>query len=187
MKTLKLSLIGLIAIVLTACHSPQKDSESATKDYIKAKLNDPSSYEPVSFSKIDTVYTTFETTTGKEITKSFDDLVEEVKANNKTFDNIKEANDLGIIKYDWYHGSKFDIAERKSMDSLLTLSKALLGKAELVEKKKKEMEASFKKQPDGFSLIHSFRAKNALGVLMLDKYKVTLNKKFEVIGAETIE
>lgn len=64
-KKLLLSAVALSAILLAAvgCNktpTAQELAEKAVKDYLMTNLNDPKSYEPVSFTQLDTIYTRFE-------------------------------------------------------------------------------------------------------------------------------
>lgn len=42
---------------MTACGSPEKTAQKLVKDYLKENLKDPSSYEPIEFGSLDTLYT----------------------------------------------------------------------------------------------------------------------------------
>jgi hypothetical protein len=50
-------LILCALVVLTACtQTPQKKAEAAVKKFMKDNANDPSSYQPLEFSTIDSVF-----------------------------------------------------------------------------------------------------------------------------------
>ena len=51
----------IFVLILFSCSKPTKEelAHTAIKEYIKGKMNDPSSYQSVSFGKLDTVFTPF--------------------------------------------------------------------------------------------------------------------------------
>ncbi len=63
MKTIRLlAIIASALVILSACNSEQNKAEKAVKQYLQRNLQDPKSYEPVSFSDVKKVQRSYKET-----------------------------------------------------------------------------------------------------------------------------
>jgi hypothetical protein len=157
---------ALFSILLSSCSDQQK-AESTVKEYLKSHLDDPGSYESISFSTLEPVYNDFETESKeypalKIVVDSMDSkrnyyrhLIDSINAD--PFNNKQDT-----IKY----VGQFKRWERKT-DSLL----------QIIDKKSKAYKGSLL----GYKLNHKFRAKNAFGALQLEFKEFNLDKKLNEV------
>jgi hypothetical protein len=158
----------LFAIILfSSCtFTKQQKAEKLIKDYLNIHLNDPHSYESVSFGKIDSAYSTLKEDSdylsSNRLIDQYQTDFDEWKAKNPDFDGISDLSD-SQTKYfikmnDFYSNEK--IKEMKLRDSIAL-----------------KFKPSFK----GWYIIHTYRAKNGFGALRLDESGFTLNKACDSI------
>ena len=91
----------ILVILLIACNqneTPQKKAEAAVKKYIKENANDASSYEPVSFGKLDSVYTIEGTNYWELYLIRKNILAHYNEARKKGMDNIADSLRSELIK-----------------------------------------------------------------------------------------
>lgn len=170
MKTfVSISIFLLSAILFFSCStSPQEKAEAAIKEYLSKNLNDAKSYESVEFGKLDSVFTSCEDLQdykdtmalhkeaevfipqSKEKIKS---LIDENKALSSTFEFKESISKMKAI-----------IREMEIRDSMAV---AYL----------ENIKHNFKPEFVGFDLVHKYRAKNAMGALILktDTFKFDKN------------
>lgn len=188
MKKLKPLLFTLISTSLLACHSPQSDTEKATKEYIKGKVNDPSSYEPIKFGKIDTVYTTFASSKEcKDISKEIDYVNDGITARDSELDAQKAEDNMKDVTVPGYSTSADYLNSLKKRGELIKADSVDLAKEKGLTDKLAEKSRAFKKEMNGYMLVHSFRAKNGFGAVVLDSMKVTVDKNYKVVNTETFD
>ncbi|WP_437918542.1 hypothetical protein [Sphingobacterium sp. LRF_L2] len=104
MKTLP--LIGILAVftsLLSCSESNENRIKSSVKQYISENTNDPSSYEEVSWSKIDTVFEPFSKT--QEAKEMQDRMATLLKKSKKTFEEEKELINIQMV-YDYKKGTR---------------------------------------------------------------------------------
>lgn len=93
MKTIKLlTVIASAMVILSACNSEQKKAEKMVSQYVKERLNDPASYESVSFSDVKKVKRPFEQSAAYKI---FGEAFLKAKEDfefAKRFDNIDDMH-----------------------------------------------------------------------------------------------
>jgi len=161
MKKLITILFALTIIFASCTKSPEQKAQTCIKDYLKKHLNDVKSYEPVEFGKLDTFKTVFE----KSVTYEF--LNKDIEFQFKLADEAAED-----FKYPSLYDSKTCINQQteclKKIDSL----------QKIIKIKKSE----FKPQ-EVFSMLHKFRAKNAMGGMILNEVTFIITKDFK----ETLE
>ena len=100
MKTIKLlTVIASAMVILSACNSEQKKAEKMVRGHIIERLNDPASYESVSFSDVKKVKRPFEQS---EAYKIFGEAFLKAKEDfefAKRFDNIDDMHsNLELMK-----------------------------------------------------------------------------------------
>lgn len=140
----KLILIALL--FSSACSANKEDkAKKLVKLYLDSSLNDPHSYEPIKFSKLDTLRSPAEETIEyKKFTKQLDSI--HILANNlnEQMDNAKTIRQLNLI-------SKQDKKYLKEQNELID--------------KRLVYALGYKGKPEGFSINHRYRAKNSFGAL----------------------
>lgn len=112
-RTIKLSIAVIIMasiLTLSSCNSEQKKAERFVRDYVKERLNDPSSYESVSFSEIKKVKRTFEQSASYKI---YGEAFLEAK---KDFDFAKMFDNLDDMR--------LHLDRMNAFDSILKVGKA---------------------------------------------------------------
>lgn len=140
----KLLLICSVAL-LAACVSPAKRAQKLIRAHLKETMLDWSSYEPVKFGDLDSVYTTpYDNEQYRNVVKNQTRLMEDFVANKKDFDfwidlDLNRAN-AALAKMN------------KSNDSL-----------KYYEGIARDFERAFVPQFKGWSMTHTLRGKNAYG------------------------
>lgn len=155
-KIIYLSL-GIIVFALFSCNSNEKKAQKLIKDYLSKNLNDASSYESVEFSKLDSTFSNFYfSTEGQELTEKQD------FANNRAFELSIE-----------------DVLEENPIiqDSIKIYKKI----EEDCKKAYEEKELAYIGEFNGWKMTHKYRAKNGLGVKIINTTKFTFNKELTEI------
>ncbi len=153
---MKHSFLLLSALILAACtQTPQQQAEENIKAYVSKSLNDPSSYEPLSFTPLDSSFTSLDDVEAYGIAKS---------------DLENPERELLFIS---------DPEERKAKETPSYMEH----KKDSLTKVIQGMEATFKPSFKYLLCIHTFRAKNAFGAIITDEYLVRLRKDLTVISA----
>lgn len=161
----KFLLFSLLLLELTSCSkSPQQIIESKIKNFMNENLNDPKSYEAISFSKIDTIWTKFdESDNGKEISSKYFNAQFSLKQAllNINSDDAKRIYPNAVfedsIKY-----------YQNITDSLKPLYEKGL--------------SDFKPTPESFYIQHSYRAKNKMGALIKDDITFYFDDNLNITG-----
>jgi hypothetical protein len=60
MKRILFLFFAVFALMACSQKTPQQKAEAAVKQYLQKNMDDPSSYEPVEFGKLDSAYSTLE-------------------------------------------------------------------------------------------------------------------------------
>lgn len=157
----------MLASSFLACTSPQKKAEKLIEKSMKETLKDPSSYEPVSFSELDSVFSPYSATEeGKELSElggpigRYQKIASEFRKKGisaeTTFDEFKAFEDSA----DYYEK-----------------------KAEEMEVKFKENEKKYKGEFIGWYMRHNYRAKNSFGAILPGESRFFFNKELTEIVA----
>lgn len=142
--------IILAGAALSSCtKTNQQKAEALTKKYLDSTLNDPKSYEAVKFSKLDT------------LTESIDENAEYMKYEHAK-DSLKTiADSVQSAAIAAIGSSSADTAKlRMQGDSIYALRKKNLEDEHTFAEK-------FKGKPVGWVISHTYRAKNAMGALIV--------------------
>ena len=160
MKKLFFSLI--LAGMLCACgNSPEKQAENRIKQYLKENLNDPSSYESISFGTLDSTFSSV-----------YDDpAFKELSEKNQAYRDSSHKASIASI----YAKSRKETQEiNLKRDEYDAIVKEL-------EQKRDEIRVSHKGDFYGWSMTHKYRAKNGVGALGIDVQTFYLDKELTTI------
>lgn len=166
MQTLKYLRIILLATIVLSCNKPtqqtrQQKAENAAKAYLMIHLNDPHSYEIVGFSKLDTsIFGFYDSPKSKTMSDSLSHITSIIS-------NIRLDMLLRNLSYN----------EKK--DKVL-LHKFFRDSVEY-QKKYDTAQKSFKSHQGGWTLRHTYRAKNGFGALGLHQIVFIFNMNCDTI------
>jgi hypothetical protein len=161
----KIILVLVVALALFSCSkSPEKETQGNIVEYLKANMDDPSSYENVSFGKLDTLHSTYlESKEGIQLKIKEEKLASKMQLLSDEIDNTESIPRLNEIQKESDKITK----ERKDISDIL-------------EKKS----IGYKGAVTGFSMTHKFRGKNKLGAVILTEKRFLLDTKFNVLGTD---
>ena len=159
MKKIILSLT-----VLTTMISCNKNAENQVKEnvekYMVSKMDDPKSYESVSFGKLDSLFSPFgESEEGMKLKLEDDNLSARQTELSDRIDVTESIAELNKIQEE-----SNKITERRNQVISEMIDKTLKYKGAFI----------------GFKIKHSYRGKNRMGALILDTCTVVLDKNLEV-------
>lgn len=148
----KVVLFTIMVMCLFSCSPSKEDKAKALiKEYLKENLKDPSSYQPVSYSQLDSIFFPYiDTEEGKEL---FD-----LGGMTGKFHEKSHEFELASLE------AKFKIEYEALQDSVEYYKK----KSEEFEELFKENEENYKGEFIGWIMSHQYRAKNSFGALDLD-------------------
>lgn len=162
-------LVACSALMICACstNTPEKKAQTLIKEHLKATMNDPKSYESVSFGTLDSVFTNV---TDEEV---YIQHYAEIDRLNKGTDDLSyEATRLRI------GGSASDLQEAsvKTNEALALLDSAKVH-IDAVGKYIDEYTPRF----NGWSMVHTCRGNNKLGALVLSTNRFYLDKDLTTV------
>lgn len=154
MKKLLFAIAMCVAFV--GCKpTPEKVAQELITNYLKANLDDISSYEPISFGPLDTLR--YEWFDEEKLAKEIEDLEEDIKEYKKI---IKESYSLGIYT-EWEFERKLSTAGKWEQDLF---------------SKKKQMESKhLRGEIKALEMMHTFRSK----LPILGTTKVVIKYQFD--------
>jgi PBP1b-binding outer membrane lipoprotein LpoB len=156
------SIIMLIVLIFfNSCSvSPEEKAQDNVKKYLMGNMNDPKSYESVSFGKLDSMFSSFdESEEGIELIKQEKELSDKLNELDEKINHTQSLSELSEIE----KSGKIIIEKRKNIIDL-----------------KFEKSLSYKGEFIGFELKHSFRGKNKMGGLVLENSTFILDKNLDV-------
>gem|GEM_PF-6190181 len=163
-------LTALIVLFFTGCSKNHEETvKTLIKGYLDSTLNDPKSYEPMKFDKIDTVFTAWQYSDkeGTEYFKKFESKKEEQKVLG---DKASETLTGAVYSEAKYNTAK--AALEKADDEVLEMAKYIDSKNE-----------KYKGSVAYYKVKHQFRAKNGFGALTIDDAVFSIDSTFtKVIG-----
>lgn len=155
--------IYVLALLISfcSCNSKRKNEVEISKDsitaYLKNSLNDPSSYQPIFFSKMDTVLTQLEDDNKyysyKELTDTNMFITNDIIRNFQLYKKRKKVK---------YYDSLYN-AGIKGVDSC---------------------KKAFKPKLNYYAIVHSYRAKNGFGALTIHNTLFHLKSNLSVFYAK---
>ncbi|QEC80294.1 hypothetical protein [Mucilaginibacter ginsenosidivorax] len=147
---IKLITIFLVSVALASCtQSNEQKAQTLTKKYLDSTLNDAKSYEAVKFSKLDT------------LTESIDE--------NSQYRNYEQVKDSLKTIADSLHNAILGAIVSSPSDTANLKHKAdsIYSKQEKNLEDEKAFIEKFKGKPIGWVISHTYRAKNAMGAVVL--------------------
>ena len=158
---MKKIILGLsLAITFFSCTKSQENqAQENIEKYITAQMDDPKSYESVSFGKLEKRKSSYQDEEKyKKLVLEYDDMDK----------RVNEAYDLAMSMN---HENTFKSA-MESYNKLESMRGSILTETEQYLKKYKSV--------DVFEIKHCFRGKNKIGALILDSCNVILDKNLKV-------
>lgn len=160
----KIILFTALSLVLLSCSKSQEEqAQENAKEYLSKKLDDPKSYESVSFGNLEK---------GKS---SYQDEEEYKKLVLEYEDMDKRVTDAYDFAMSMTHENTIKSAT-ESYNKLASMRSSVLTETEQYLKKYKSV--------DIFKMKHSFRANNKIGALILDSCTVVFDKQLSVISVK---
>ncbi|QXU39807.1 hypothetical protein [Pedobacter sp. D749] len=141
------SLLPLV-LCLFACKpnvTKQQQAEVLVKKYLDSTLNDPKSYEAISFEKLDSTYTSFKYSSESEVY-------------NKKIDSLNDV--LSIID------SKISTYTMAQLKQAQVDDKRISKQVEEILDAKAKAALKYKGDFTGYSIIHYYRAKNGFNAII---------------------
>jgi hypothetical protein len=147
----KIALITVVlATVLFGCTSPEKKAQKLIEEKLQEILNDPKSYEPVSFGSLDSAFT------------SVYENLDYIRINAKY--TVYSGNVEDKSNYEYFDEDKIKyVVDFELWQSEIDTAKKYIA---VLEKMEKEFIPEFK----GWSMTHKLRAKNAMNATILGEY-----------------
>ena len=156
-----LFIVGVLA--LSSCNSNDNAAESLVGDYMVKNLMDASSYESVEFTELDSTFSVFYFTTEATLLRTKRDLAHTL-AFGFTLDNIGE-NSSSIL-------DSIRVYEQMEQEMQLLLD---------------EKELHYKGEFNGWTIVHTYRAKNGFGAYRLGKFRFSFDKDIvEIVSAKKL-
>lgn len=156
----KLILLLFVLGLFSCTKNPEDLAKENVEKFMKAKLDDPKSYESVKFSKMDSLFTSFdESKDGIELKYQEDKLSEK---------STELSNRIGVT------------------ESISEINKILEENKKLTKTRNDLIDTFFAKSLKykgafcGYKIKHSFRAKNKMGALVLDSCCIVLDTLINV-------
>lgn len=165
-RKLLLSAVALSAILLAAvgCNktpTAQELAEKAVKDYLMTNLDDPKSYESVSFTQLDTIYTRFED-------EAFADDFSTAKFKVKFYSDLKTDRE-----YDRYMRDHPEV----HIDDSISFYQAYLDRN---REEYDQAEKAFVPAIDVMWLAHEYRANNKMGALIKSRVNFYFDEQMNI-------
>ncbi|QEC77898.1 hypothetical protein [Mucilaginibacter ginsenosidivorax] len=159
----KILFIFLIWSFTSCSLSDQSQAENLVKDYLNKNLNDPDSYEPVSFGALKANFDTYENsnTEGKKLSTK--------RTDQDSIANIYESK-IDSINNGYISGKKL-------LEKYTSLAKKHRHNADSIKQIIDTKSADYHGPLLGYSITHTFRAKNAFGALVLQTKDFMLDDK----------
>jgi pyruvate/2-oxoacid:ferredoxin oxidoreductase beta subunit len=158
---MKKIILGLsLVIAFASCtKNPENQAQENVQEYITTKMDDPKSYESVTFGKLEKGKSSYKDE------EKYKNLVLEYEDMDK---RVSDAYDFAMSMT---HEETIKGAT-KSYNSLASMRSSYLTQIEKYMKTYKPV--------DIFKIKHSYRGKNKMGALILDSCKVILDKDLKV-------
>lgn len=159
-----------IGVCIVACtKSPQQMAERSVTDYLKDNVNDPSSYQSISFAAIDSVYSSsYYTHQHNALSDSIDNIF---FVQSLIIDNMQSLPKNPSIFYGGY-GMLVMNEYQETLDSFYKVIDTYRLAQDSIHK-------AYKPSHMGYSIAHRYRTKNESGALVLiqDTFSMDMNYK----------
>ena len=162
---MKKAILIVCALAVSSCtFTRQQKAESLVKSYLNEHLNDPHSYESVSFLNVDTVFKKYEVSDPEGIGyyKNYEDVKLKEYTDEDLMDKELKKDDMNWKNYNrWERESKILTVQVKKWEDFF-------------EAKNK----GYKGPIQCFKIFHTYRAKNGFGALGLETSEFTIDSAF---------
>lgn len=159
MKKIILSLT-ILTTIISCKKNPENQVKENVKKFMLLKINDPQSYESVSFGKLDSLHSSFiDSKEGIKIKQEFDSLSK--RMNELADESLNPNPNLSELKFEQELSA---VSKRQKQISDLLFIKTI----------------KYKGAFTGFKTKHLFREKNKMGAIILDSCTVILDKNLNV-------
>ncbi|WP_183577301.1 hypothetical protein HDF18_11525 [Mucilaginibacter sp. X5P1] len=150
-------------ILMASCVSKQHKAEKLVKNYLNTHLNDPASYDAVSFGDIDTVFKRY--------------------AETKQYDSLKAANITAKERVDKIKDTLMNLITTSKMAYMEALKRQMKYEADTgtLSKAIRSNELLFKGPVKGWVIAHSYHAKNASGAIVLHNAQFRLDSDLTAV------
>lgn len=158
---MKKIILGLtIAVSLVSCSkSPENQAKENIDKFITEKMDDPKSYESVSFGKLEKEKSSYrDDDKYKDLLLQYDDVDKKAQVANEQIETFTHENTIAMATQNY--------------KNYLSLKDGVVME---IERFKKEF-----KPVDIYKIKHSYRGKNKMGALVLDSCTVVLDKELKV-------
>jgi|SRR6202012_2889417 len=173
MKKVFTALLLLLIIACKHVETKKEQAENLVKNYLKTALNDPGSYEGISFDTLRISYEEY--TMGDPNGRKLDTLAASYIDSSAKYHDMAERNLLS---------ANTNFKKYKSYQHMDTIYKV---KSDSVESIINHNGKGYKGKIDGYAINHTYRAKNGFGALMVYKtdfwFNSTLTKIINVQNA----
>ena len=158
------SIFYLVLILFTAsCQSNTDKAQKLIKDNLYKTLHDFTSYEPIEFSQLDSVYSTIESTGAPQLLKEANALADSAQKLLKASRIFEES------RKEYHFCDSMFLVTTRSADSLLEISNRIITKADSIS-------LNFVPIFCGYRMTHRFRAKNSEGNFILTDNEYFIDK-----------
>ncbi|RYZ54160.1 MAG: hypothetical protein EOP49_05760 [Sphingobacteriales bacterium] len=165
----------LLLLVFAACSSREDGAQEAVRVHLEHKMNDFSSYEPVSFSHVDSFFST------PEYVPTIQQLQESIAKKDSIYSDLKIA-----------YQARLDLGNKIEADpATQVLAAAIVKTSDELRELTIQRDAALQNfHPEwiGFYIDHTYRGKNKYGAIVLDYERFILDKeKDSVTGTIDLE
>ena len=150
MRGIKEIILGVVALAVVGCSSPEKKAQKLIKEHLKQTLNDPKNYEPINFEGLDSTFTTIRENSDYSTAYAAFTVYASHTQDKSRYEDFDEHKLKHVVDTEFW---------QSEIDSLAKYVEIL-----------KEMEKEFIPEFKGWSMKHKFRAKNAMNATILNKY-----------------
>lgn len=155
----KIILLTLLVSLSSCTKTPEQKAQKSVSDYLVSKLDDPKSYESVSFGKLKSTFTDI-----KDDPKYLKLEAEYIEANTKQDEQYQSAMSM-------------------THDNTIKEATDLFKKRMAITKSIGDEIADFRKnfKPQSILIMnHKYRARNKMGALVLDSLTFTMDRFYKV-------
>lgn len=155
----KILLLAIVLLAVSSCiNNNNRKAKKLIKEYLKESMNDYTSYEPMVFSKLDSVFSRYyQDSIYEDQQRRFDSNSEYIKNLETT---IEKANNFNS-RVGW-------IADRRGVASEGYLKEAKI-ENEKLSLAIKDFRKNYKPKMEGYTMYHKFRGNNAFNAKVINE------------------
>lgn len=150
-------IILLFCLFCASCTTPEKEAQKIIKDELYSTMNDFNSYEPISFSGLDSLFSTYE-------------MDSAYIKNEKLKIKFKELSDFAEIRIKENRTDpEYMSKDGKSRIDMSIFVANIIYEKEWYKLMRDSILSNFKPKFIGFKMLHKFREKNSIGATMINE------------------